>query len=238
MIPVVKQLNPPPCMTYLVYSAKARRALLVDPLLGRTDEYLSLLEQKEIRLAAVLDTHSHDDHGSGCGELAAGTRGSPAVTWYVHPSFPASPSASPAARAPRAGRDAPGHTTVLVEGRIEIVPGIQVEIIFTPGHTRDSLCVVLDGAILTGDTLWLDDSCAGLVDGPDGQDGDGPAAHLESIARLKRLQGGHLILPGHEHGGARPSTLETQLARNPLMRVETVDAYRELGRSRSAGDGK
>ena len=59
--------------TYIISSGKGREALIIDPVLESTKEYLNLLEQLELKLVKVIDTHIHADHVSGLNELAKQT---------------------------------------------------------------------------------------------------------------------------------------------------------------------
>ena len=55
--------------TYIISSGKGREALIIDPVLEKTDQYISLLTQLELRLVKVIDTHIHADHNKN---LSAG----------------------------------------------------------------------------------------------------------------------------------------------------------------------
>ena len=51
--------------TYLISSRHGGEALIIDPVLEKTDSYIRLLEQLDLRLVKVIDTHLHADHISG-----------------------------------------------------------------------------------------------------------------------------------------------------------------------------
>ena len=55
--------------TYLISSGKGREALIIDPVLEKTQQYLLLLNQLELKLVKVIDTHIHADHISGLAEI-------------------------------------------------------------------------------------------------------------------------------------------------------------------------
>ena len=55
--------------TYLIASAKGREALIIDPVLENVDQYIKLLNQLDLKLVKVIDTHIHADHISGIAEL-------------------------------------------------------------------------------------------------------------------------------------------------------------------------
>ena len=55
--------------TYLISSGKGREALIIDPVLENVENYIKILDELELRLVKVVDTHIHADHISGMGEL-------------------------------------------------------------------------------------------------------------------------------------------------------------------------
>ena len=55
--------------TYIISSGKGREALIVDPVIEHTDEYIKVLEKLELKLVKVIDTHIHADHITGLNEL-------------------------------------------------------------------------------------------------------------------------------------------------------------------------
>ena len=55
--------------TYLISSGKGREALIIDPVLEKVDQYIKLLNQLDLKLVKVIDTHIHADHISGIAEL-------------------------------------------------------------------------------------------------------------------------------------------------------------------------
>ena len=55
--------------TYLIASAKGREALIIDPVLENVEQYIKLLNELDLKLVKVIDTHIHADHISGIAEL-------------------------------------------------------------------------------------------------------------------------------------------------------------------------
>jgi len=55
--------------TYLIASAKGREALIIDPVIENVDSYINLLNELELKLVKVIDTHIHADHVTGASKL-------------------------------------------------------------------------------------------------------------------------------------------------------------------------
>ena len=68
---IFKQLfdNKSSTYTYIISSGKGREALIIDPVIEHSDEYIKILENLDLKLVKVLDTHIHADHISGLNEL-------------------------------------------------------------------------------------------------------------------------------------------------------------------------
>ncbi|HYK93934.1 MAG TPA: MBL fold metallo-hydrolase [Thermoplasmata archaeon] len=158
------------CLSYFVGDPRARVGVLIDP--GHDVEpYLDLLRTGDWRLAAILETHTHADHRAGHAALHARTdapilvgRLSPAL--YPHRS--------------------------LEEGESVEFGGERLDILETPGHTRDHVSVRVRDKVFTGDTLLVG-SC-GRTDLGDGS----PDRLWESLHdKLLRLPAETEVLPAH-----------------------------------------
>ncbi len=133
-----------------------------------------LVEEHLDRLVAagpvevVLLTHGHLDHSEGAARLAERTSAPVRALDPAH----------------RLGDEGLG------EGDVVAAAGLELRVLATPGHTADSLCFVLDDAVLTGDTVLGRGTT--VVEHPDGVLGD----YLRSLERLQEL-GDRTVLPGH-----------------------------------------
>lgn len=195
-----EQMNQSGCCTHLVASAKSGEAWLIDPVLDHVDNYLQYLQSKNLTLTHVIDTHTHADHISGGAKLMDLTN----CAYLMHA------LASPKCVSER------------IQDKAELkLNGVRVEIRHTPGHTRDSMCLVFPDRILTGDTLFLDDGGAGRDDLPGGD----PAEHWESLQLLKTLADDLIVYPGHEYRNRKPASLATQKERNPFFRPRSKQDY-------------
>ncbi len=189
------------CRSYLVADPESGEAMLVDPLREQVDHYLDLLKQKGLRLRYTLETHTHADHLSGSMRLKELT----GAMMLMH-------AASPAPCVDRRLQD--GETVEL--GRLRL------EVMATPGHTQDALCLVLPGRVLTGDTLLIG-SC-GRADLPTGS-----ATQLyESLQRLMGLPEELVVMPAHDYQGQRASTIGREKRTNPRLQVANAQEFAEM----------
>jgi hydroxyacylglutathione hydrolase len=173
------------CLSYLIGCAQAGRAVIVDPGRDRVHEYLRLARKKGLTITDVVETHTHADHISGNRDLAAATK----ATIHVH----------------RAAGVAFPHETV-TDGDAIRVGNVELKVCHTPGHTPDSICLlVTDHArggepwfMLTGDTLFV-----GSVGRPD-LGGASAAEDLWHTLRrvLLPLPDGLEVYPAHGAGSA------------------------------------
>ncbi len=188
------------CMTYLIGSATTKEAWIIDPSLKESERYVALLKERGLKLNAVIDTHAHADHLSGGPKLMDLT----GCHYVMHSS----------AR--------PKDVTDRVDDGSELSLGsVKLKFIHTPGHTEDSICILLNDKILTGDTLFLDDGGAGRDDLPGGNPGD----HFESLKKLSQMPDNLIVYPGHDYRGRRPSTLGEQKQRNPFFKPQSKNDY-------------
>ncbi|MFH0799321.1 MAG: MBL fold metallo-hydrolase [Pseudomonadota bacterium] len=179
--------------TYLVGREGGAACAVVDP--GwEVGAIANAAKAEGWKIGKILLTHSHFDHAGAVAELARST----GAGIYVH--------ASEVGEIPK-GLEA--HPTE--EGAAIDVEGLNVKCMHTPGHTPGSQCFIVDGSIITGDTLFVD-GC-GRVDLP----GSDPRKMLESLARLAKLPPATVIYPGHDYGPAPTSTIGEQLKSNPYL---------------------
>ncbi|HEY9713753.1 MAG TPA: MBL fold metallo-hydrolase [Chroococcales cyanobacterium] len=199
-VPVIEQLNASGCKTYLVASGDTDEAWLIDPVLNNLDQYLNLLASRRLKLTTVIDTHTHADHLSACPKLVADTN----CAYIMHEHGQ-----------PRGISERIKHDAVINMG------SLAVKVLHTPGHTRDSICLVFPDQILTGDTLFLDEGGAGRVDLPGGD----AAEHFESLTKLRLLPDHLVVHPGHDYKNRRPSSLAQQKAQNPFLSHTAKQRY-------------
>lgn len=192
------------CLSYLIGCEETRQAVLVDPELEEMDRYLGLAAEKGLRIRYLLDTHTHADHFSAARALGAQL-------------------AAPVVMHRRS--DAPFVDLRVEDGETLIVGNLRLRILETPGHTHDSMCLLLEDRILTGDTLHIGGT--GRTDLPTGD----PEAQYESLfGKVLRLDDALLVFPAHDYKGRSSSTLGAERAGNPRLQQKDRTAFVELMR--------
>ena len=188
--------------TYLLASRAGGEALLIDPVLDQTSRYLKLLEELDLKLVKVIDTHIHADHISAMGKLRDATR---CVTVM--------------------GEQSPADVVsmrVSDNERLNI-EGISLTALHTPGHTSESYSFLMDDRVFTGDTL--------LIRGTgrtDFQNGDPYDQYHSLFERLLKLPENTFVFPGHDYKGDTVSTIGEERAFNPRLNVSSADEYAEI----------
>ena len=190
--------------TYLIACQDTREAILIDPVLETVDRDLMLLSELELALKFTLETHIHADHVTGAAQLREVTGCKAAVP-------------------ERSGADQ--VDIEVCEGEPIRVGGLSLEPLYTPGHTDDHHCYLLDssdgGRVFTGDALMID-GCGRT----DFQNGDSATLYRSVHDKIFTLPDDTLIYPGHDYQGRRVSSVGQEKARNPrLGGGKTLDEF-------------
>jgi len=120
--------------TYLIASSKGREALIIDPVLENVEDYLKLLNELDLKLVKVIDTHIHADHVTGASKLKNKTK---CVTIM--------------------GENTPADSVEIKVKNEEIIKldHLKIKALYTPGHTSDSYSFLMDNYLFSGDTLLI-----------------------------------------------------------------------------------
>jgi len=201
----VEEQNGANCKTYLLTSG--RRAALVDPVRERVESYRRKLAERGLELDYVIETHTHADHLMINAELKAAL-GAPVL---MHRESPI-----------------PLVDQHLSDGETLPLGDETIEVWHTPGHTPDSVCLRVPGAVLTGDTLLIGGS--GRTDFPGG---DAGAQYDAVVERIFALADETRVWPGHDYKGQSATTVGEQRSTNPRFagksREQYVDIMANLG---------
>src|SRR5690606_10453755 len=201
--------------SYLVGDRRTGRAVAVDPRRD-VDEMLAVAREEGVTIELVVDTHFHADFLAGHLELAAATGATIAVGSRGRTEYPSRP-----------------HE----DGEFIDLGGVQLEVLHTPGHTPESISLVVrpapgaePAAVLTGDTLFIGD-----VGRPDLLASFGVSARElatelhRSVRRLMELPDDTLVLPAHGAGSACGKALSTETVSTIGEQRRTNHALRPMG---------
>ena len=188
--------------TYIISSGKGREALIIDPVIEHTDEYINILEKLKLKLVKVIDTHIHADHITGLNELNKRTSCSRIM-----------------------GEKSKSEVIDLrIKDNEKIyIESIELKAIYTPGHTDCSYSYLMNDRVFTGDTL--------LINGTgrtDFQNGSSYAAYDSLFNKLLKLPENTLVYPAHDYNGKKYSTIKNEKSNNPRLQVSSKEEYAEI----------
>ncbi len=112
---------------------------------------------------------------------------------------------------------------VLEDGQIVPVGGLKVRVLHTPGHSPDSCCYIVAGRVFTGDCLFVGD--CGRVDLP----GSSVEAMYESLfTRVRKLEDGLIVCPGHHYGPTPTSTIGEEKRTNYTLAPRSLEEFQQF----------
>jgi glyoxylase-like metal-dependent hydrolase (beta-lactamase superfamily II) len=200
---------------YLIGDREAGQAVAVDPAY-RVGDLLDVLARDGLQLVAVLATHHHPDHvgGSMMGYTIEGLgRLLEVVDVPVHVHRDEVHSVHRMTGVPLA--DVVGHDS----GDTVDVGAVDIQLLHTPGHTPGSQCFMVDGMLVSGDTLFLE-GC-GRTDLP----GSDSEAMYESLQRLAGLPDDTAIFPGHRYSPQSAASLAAVKEINYVFKPRSKQAW-------------
>ncbi|MBI4516557.1 MAG: MBL fold metallo-hydrolase [Deltaproteobacteria bacterium] len=211
------QLGPMQNFVYLIGDPVTRTAAVVDAAWD-IDRIVAIAAADDMRLTAALATHFHPDHLGGdlMGHHIHGAaellQRNLELKVYLHKS-----------EVPFAHRIASLSSSDIVSvdsGDDLALGGVKIKFIHTPGHTPGSQCFLVDGRLISGDTLFVG-SC-GRVDLP----GSDPAQLYDSLVnKLKRLPEDTVLYPGHDYSDRPTSTIAAEKRHNPYLRFDRLEDF-------------
>ncbi len=182
---------------YMIWDEN-KNCVLIDPA-AEANNLINYINKNELKLAAILLTHSHFDHIGAVKKLRAAF----GVPVYIH-------------REEIENKDMAGFASLTKEDGLTYLEGdeelrfgdIVIKVMWTPGHTPGGVCFIAEDCIFAGDTLFMG-SC-GRVDFPGGSF----TKILESLKKLAEMEGNYRVYPGH----GPETTLAEERRSNPYMR--------------------
>jgi hydroxyacylglutathione hydrolase len=192
------------CASYLIGDEAAGEAVVVDPAYA-IEPYLEEAERSGVRIVRVLETHTHADHISGHGRFALEHDVPVGIHALAEPEYASEP---------------------FEDGDELRVGSIAIRVLHTPGHRPEHCCFLVDGHLLTGDSLLIGDAARPdlAVEAKEGAEG-----LFHSLQRLAELPDETEVDPGHVGGSLCAAGISSD-------RVSTIRSERLTNRALSLSD--
>lgn len=186
--------------SYVIADEKSKEAVVVDPSFN-AEVIIQLAKKNELKIEYIINTHYHGDHVAGNKEVKASS-----------------------------GAKIVAHKLSRVEKDVEVADGdiinvgrIVIEVIHTPGHTPDGICLMIDKKILTGDTLFVGE--CGRTDMP----GSSSKEMYNSLFnKLIKLEDDVEVYPGHDYGSRPYSTIGEEKRTNYVLEKRSLEEFVEF----------
>uniref|UniRef100_A0A7C3J492 MBL fold metallo-hydrolase n=1 Tax=Candidatus Methanomethylicus mesodigestus TaxID=1867258 RepID=A0A7C3J492_9CREN len=183
--------------SYVLFDEVSKEGAVIDPSYN-AQPIIDLVRHEGINVKYIIATHSHNDHVAGVSELKGQLNARVA-----------------------AFRDSPIEKEVeLTHGSVLRIGKESLKVIYTPGHSKDSISILARGAIFTGDTLFV-----GECGRTDLYDGDPKQMYSSLFFELMSLDDDILVYPGHDYGKKPFSTIGEERKSNYTLRRRSLDEF-------------
>ncbi len=211
------QVGPMANFVYVIGDSVAKKAAIVDPAWA-VDALIDFVNKEGFEIDKLLVTHYHPDHLGGrmMGHSIEGAaemleKGVKAKVYL---------NKHEAEGARKVASLSDSDMVKVDAGDVFKVGDLEVKFLHTPGHTPGSQCFLVEGNLISGDTLFVQ-SC-GRVDLP----GSDPEAMYYSLNQtLKNLDDSTVVYPGHAYSSEPSSTIANEKRHNMYMRFPTLDDF-------------
>ena len=203
------RVGPFEVVCYLVVSPGTKEAFVIDPA-GDEEGIVNMINEKGCKLCYIINTHGHADHTCGNAKVQELT----GAEIIMHKDDVAMfTGAEGAAMAQQWGlTPSPPVDRAVVDGDKIEMGDVTLEVLHTPGHSPGGICLLGDGHVFTGDTLFV-----GAIGRTDLQ-GASMSQFMHSIKeRLLTLPGDTVVWPGHNYGVRTSSTIDIEKKTNPFL---------------------
>jgi glyoxylase-like metal-dependent hydrolase (beta-lactamase superfamily II) len=190
------------CLGYIIADTETRLAAIVDPELEMVEPMIDLVFKHGLRVAYVIDSHTHADHVSGARDLKSKT----IAKLVMHKEAPS------------------GAVDIRIQDGDRLHLGsLPLKFLHTPGHAKDLVSILLPGRILTADALLI-----GSCGRTDLLNGSAIRQYHTLYHTYKSLPDELEVWPGHDYKGRSSSTLGDEKRNNPKMLFDSEEDFVEF----------
>ena len=183
--------------SYIIADDETKEAAVVDPSFN-ADAIIRILRNQNLNVKYVINTHDHIDHTASNEDFRLNFGAKVVAHKLSHVNKDVS----------------------VVDGDVIRVGETVIKVIHTPGHTQDSICLLVDDKLLTGDTLFVGE--CGRTDLPGGSAED---MYYSLFGKLMKLDDNIKVYPGHDYGPKPYSTIGVERRTNYTLQKRTVEEF-------------
>jgi len=183
--------------SYLVADEENKMAAVIDPA-GNVSKILDVVKRRGLLLKYIINTHAHYDHVSGNDLVALKT----------------------GARVVMHAKSTLRKDVSVQDGDVIDLGNVRIKVIHTPGHTPESICLIVNGILITGDTLFIGE--CGRTDLPGGNSND---MYDSLFGKLTVLDGNLMVYPGHNYGNKPCSKLQDEIKTNYTLKPRSREEF-------------
>jgi len=186
--------------SYIIADEATKETAIVDSGFN-SDEISRILKEQKLKAKYIINTHHHGDHTAG--------------NEYIRSKFDSKIVAHKLAKVDKDIEVIDGHLLKLGE--------IIIKVIHTPGHSPDSISLLVNSKLLTGDTLFVGE--CGRTDLPGGSPRD---MYHSLFHKLMKLDDNIEVYPGHDYGLKTHSTIGAERRTNYTLQERALDEFVEF----------
>ena len=186
--------------TYVLEDEETGEAVILDPS-WNLDEIQKEIVRRDLKIKYIINTHHHFDHTLGNEAMAKETK----AKILQHESSTLK------------------HDISLADGQKIKFGNSELTVFHTPGHSKDSICLVGDGKVFSGDTLFVGN--CGRVDLPGGS---AVELYHSLFDILGKMDENLVLYPGHNYGSTHISTLGKEKQNNFVLQKRSKQEFVEL----------